>query len=406
MTNATELMCRRPAARQVPPSAAFQQLVRDRRCADSEASEPSTPGRNFVAPWYLLRPYGWKRLGWETLGVVLMLMQVCCDIGYYGEENAQRFHYERCMAGRPGFSTEAEREAAQSPMLVSPPLSGRSATGKRWYHLDVATGIAFGEYVERPPPTTVHGLLDQQIRHQLKRTRRLRCEPIHKAVSPLTGVKEKRCGRLCWLADGVKVTVDVYDLLNFFLLFATAYKLTTRDKEREKAKAKDGEECVDYEYRPRRIARFRLTRWYLPFQLFIATPSYYLASRGGLRVAVLTSLRGSLLSSLASRPWETCLVVLRNGVPQSALKVVRLVRFVLKLVKVVMRLLRLRTLLTKLANLFEIFRRRARLEQRVEGMWRRVRLSHTDGLGLAARVESPSKETRRDRKPGLSWKRA
>lgn len=323
-----------------------------------------------------------------------MLMQVVAMIGWYGEANAQRYHFERCMEGRPGFNTAAEREAAMSPMLVSPPLTGLSPLGTRWYHLDVAAGIAFGEYIERPPPTTVRGLLEQQVRRQLERRRRQRCEPIYKAVSPLTGVKEKRCGRLCWLTDGLKVTVDLYDLLNFFLLFLTAYQYTTpttRDGD-EGTEKETAEQCIEYEYRPRRIARFRLTRWYLPFQLVVATPSYYLASRGGLRVAVISSLRGSLLSSLASHPWETFWIVFRNGVPQSALKVVRLVRFVLRVIKVVLRLLRLRTLLTKLARLGDTLRRRARLQQRVTGAWRRVRLAHTDGLGLAARVvESPSK---------------
>ena len=373
---------------------AFQQLVRDRRGASPEKRASSQ--RNFVAPWWIFRPYGWKRLAWETLGVLLMLTQVVAMVGWYGEANAQRHHYERCMAGQPGFSTAAEREAAMSPRLLEPPLTGLSRRGARWYHLDVASGIAAGEFVERPPPTTMRGLLNQQIRRQLQRGRRLRCEPIYKAVSPLTAVKERRCGAMCWLADGLQVAVDAYDLLNFLLLFLTAYQYTARGGDDAQ-----GEEEEAYEFGPRRIAAFRLTRWYLPFQLLVATPSYYLASRGGLLAALVASLRGSLLDGIASHPWDTLRLALTTGVAQSALKVVQLVRVVMKVVTVLLRLLRLRALLQKLRRLWDALRRRARLSQRVKGVWRRVRLAHTDGLGLASRVgESPSKK-----KPGV-WTEA
>jgi hypothetical protein len=160
----------------------------------------------------------------------------------------------------------------------------------------------------------------------------------------------------------------------------------------------------------------------------VACPSYYLASRGGLRVAIESRVRHRLFSNLR----ETLRVALRTGVLQNLPKILRLVKIGLRLLKLFGRLLRLKIILEKLVQVppraeryslpppphphpllrpspslelnLNLHRnpsphptptpvqitnqlaKRVHLTNRVAGAWGRVRDVHRDGLGLAARV--------------------
>ncbi len=361
-----------PMSPESPALPNFKDAVREalatRRRIVGEEELAKTPNRRDKALKYVLRPYGYKLLVFECIGVLLMLAHGSTTVLWFGEEKAQRVNHKRCVANGMAFRQADDIDVATDPPFFSSPKGVGHAYGmsarehvRRWRghrrrermeacgdggvgSCDAVLSVMGGVTLElnsataglEPKPKLKESeyarLARQAWDNWSKKKRRRLCEPLD--TRPKVG-RRPACWRYCRLCDYVRTAMEVWDFIAFLLMMRTAYKVET-------------ESGGYYEYRPRQIFRYRITRPYFVLQLLIGMPTYSalkLLSGGHLTPISLIQIKAigrweKFQRHMRAHLMEYLRIAIKTGVVsnlRALLKLVRSVKWIIDLWNLIFR---------------------------------------------------------------------